>query len=379
MKKPDSPQLEALEALLAEKRKHEGYLAKLEERRAGTPEHVFVRLRDEYQLKLMDAQVRAHAEAEALESGLEVDQAAVADVEQRLAALEEERVEGELREAVGELDSKDWQKRLVALNAGISMATKEREALTSSAARVRALLAEARGEPAMQTGAPLPEPVSAKPAPRNSAIAPIANAPNFDELAFLNSVVGRSTSPAIPIPLAASAVQRPTPPEPSSAQPAPRMTPPPLPPVVPPVSRASALAAPIKESPSVKEPTSAPKPEPVSAPKPEPSSAPELALGTTAAPAAPEPVSAPTPAPAPVPVPVSPIVPIASPVPMVSAPSFAAPEPVDPEDEEPPSALGRPTPRTSQAIKTLKCGECGSMNYPTEWYCERCGGELAAL
>jgi hypothetical protein len=29
--------------------------------------------------------------------------------------------------------------------------------------------------------------------------------------------------------------------------------------------------------------------------------------------------------------------------------------------------------------KTLKCGECGGMNYPTEWYCERCGAELAAL
>ena len=31
------------------------------------------------------------------------------------------------------------------------------------------------------------------------------------------------------------------------------------------------------------------------------------------------------------------------------------------------------------AQKTLKCQECGAMNYPTEWYCERCGGERAAL
>ena len=29
--------------------------------------------------------------------------------------------------------------------------------------------------------------------------------------------------------------------------------------------------------------------------------------------------------------------------------------------------------------KTLRCGECGTMNYPTEWYCERCGAELSAL
>ena len=31
------------------------------------------------------------------------------------------------------------------------------------------------------------------------------------------------------------------------------------------------------------------------------------------------------------------------------------------------------------AAKTLKCGECSTMNLPTEWYCERCGAELAAL
>jgi len=37
--------------------------------------------------------------------------------------------------------------------------------------------------------------------------------------------------------------------------------------------------------------------------------------------------------------------------------------------------------RGSQANvpKTLKCGECGTLNRPTEWYCERCGAELAAL
>jgi hypothetical protein len=29
--------------------------------------------------------------------------------------------------------------------------------------------------------------------------------------------------------------------------------------------------------------------------------------------------------------------------------------------------------------KTLKCRECGTMNLATEWYCENCGGELAAM
>lgn len=38
----------------------------------------------------------------------------------------------------------------------------------------------------------------------------------------------------------------------------------------------------------------------------------------------------------------------------------------------------QPDPRR-ETEKTLKCGECGAMNYPTEWYCESCGGELSAL
>ena len=33
----------------------------------------------------------------------------------------------------------------------------------------------------------------------------------------------------------------------------------------------------------------------------------------------------------------------------------------------------------SDGDKVLKCQECGTMNLPTEWYCEQCGAELAAL
>jgi len=33
----------------------------------------------------------------------------------------------------------------------------------------------------------------------------------------------------------------------------------------------------------------------------------------------------------------------------------------------------------NEPLKTLRCTECSTMNLPTEWYCERCGGELAAF
>lgn len=60
----------------------------------------------------------------------------------------------------------------------------------------------------------------------------------------------------------------------------------------------------------------------------------------------------------------------------LDSPSSSRPSPstsptaVSPLDQERP---------TTTVPKTLKCGECGSLNRPTEWYCERCGAELAAL
>lgn len=49
----------------------------------------------------------------------------------------------------------------------------------------------------------------------------------------------------------------------------------------------------------------------------------------------------------------------------------------DPQSNSAPAAPKAPG--TGDAQKTLRCTECGTMNLPTEWYCERCGGELAAF
>jgi hypothetical protein len=47
----------------------------------------------------------------------------------------------------------------------------------------------------------------------------------------------------------------------------------------------------------------------------------------------------------------------------------------------PPAEVAAPAAKATapQQAKTLKCADCGTMNRPTEWYCERCGAELAAL
>lgn len=43
------------------------------------------------------------------------------------------------------------------------------------------------------------------------------------------------------------------------------------------------------------------------------------------------------------------------------------------------SKQSKTAPVKPEKVKTLKCQQCGVMNYPTEWYCEKCGGELAEL
>jgi hypothetical protein len=56
-----------------------------------------------------------------------------------------------------------------------------------------------------------------------------------------------------------------------------------------------------------------------------------------------------------------------------------APAPREPSAPSPAAASGGGSKAASGVAKTLKCGECGTLNRPTEWYCERCGAELAGV
>ena len=69
-----------------------------------------------------------------------------------------------------------------------------------------------------------------------------------------------------------------------------------------------------------------------------------------------------------------------TPVSTPAAPATAAPSPSQAAKTTPPAGIDKdPGPSKSEQPKTLKCQECGSMNYPSEWYCERCGAELTVV
>jgi len=269
----EASRAEALDALLADKRRHEGYLQRLEERREATPAHLFARLHEEYSARLAELRRRALDEAAALADGLAEDEAAVAEVEGRLATITEERAEGELRAAVGEYDPRSWAKKLAALNAAISAVEGERDARLAALEHRRALLAEASGA---VEGAPIPElPVVPPPQIRPIIAAPI----RLDAVPPLSPMA--SAAPAGPSP------------------------------------RAAAPVASVEATPPL---------------------APELPLAT----------------------------------------AFVLPDgplvaPVDPAPDAP-EASG-----AADSGKSLRCEGCGTPNFPTEWYCERCGGELAAV
>ncbi len=59
-----------------------------------------------------------------------------------------------------------------------------------------------------------------------------------------------------------------------------------------------------------------------------------------------------------------------------SNPGMAAPTLTSAPPQTSAPAVGK---AAAAVAKTLKCGECGTLNRPTEWYCERCGAELAGV
>lgn len=69
---------------------------------------------------------------------------------------------------------------------------------------------------------------------------------------------------------------------------------------------------------------------------------------------------------------------VAAPARPPAEPKPAAAVPTKGERVSEPHAVSRSRPSVINQ-RTLKCGECGAMNLPTEWYCDRCGAELASL
>ena len=293
MTESQSKQIQEIEALLAERRKYEQWILQLEARRASTPEHVHSKVLGDYRARLDETQGKLSAESGVVQKLVAGLATSLATHERQIAEKRDERAEAELRSAVGEYSEKEWEKLRGKLDGVIANLSGERDSVEREHDTLLALLNEATtpahspvvlAETASKTETAMaPEPVEReKPADAPTMASAPPKKSDVDELAFLRSVLGRST------PYTSTGGQ--------------------------PAVKASVA---------------------------EPMAAREASVTRPSA--------------------------------------VAAPQTADDKEGRAPSSFRVPTPRESEAVKTLKCQECGTMNFPTEWYCERCGGELAAF
>ncbi|MDB4907610.1 MAG: hypothetical protein JWO05_2394 [Gemmatimonadetes bacterium] len=376
--------LEAVTALMAERRQFEAWIAALDAKRDGTPQHVFDRVKGDYTSRLNGVIEKLSSHAGDLEATATQLTERVAELAQQEQAKRDERAETELRSHVGELSEPDAQSALAACDTAIAESTASREETERELAQVRELLDAARGAPGEST--PVLAEETEKPALPEEPVADLLAGPG----AATDAESAASSAPTPPAGVATIEPNSMPAPTPAAAS-------------VPVPARSSGFDE-LAFLHSVTDPT---PPTPAQA-SPAPSPAPAVLQAPAAAPAA-------------APVPAAPAPAVASPAPLVehdeseplegalvsraARPSVA--QEFVREGDEDRSALQVPRstdhmPRRSVEVpmsmnvtannpivlrqssaleqpKTLKCSECGSMNYPTEWYCERCGAELASL
>ncbi|HEU4587709.1 MAG TPA: hypothetical protein VFS11_03630, partial [Gemmatimonadales bacterium] len=311
------------------------WLAKLNSAAGTAPAGVRDKVRADYESRLsaVMAQLRTHGTA--IQQELDRHRSTQAELETRRADAEEMLAEAEIRHAVGEYTEEEWQRlrddtarTLGDVQGELSRVIVEIDRL----AEVQSLIADApRPAPAAQ---PAPAPARVEAVPAAEAV-------------------------AAPVPEAMAM------PEPEAPRPAPpiEMLPDPTPDVAAASGTVAAAEPLVEHSP----PPPAPPPAAPSAPRfvPRPGSAAEPARAKTPAASEMDELAF--------------LKSVSSDDRKPARPSGETAR-VSPVVEAAPSAP-QPSvkPASSSQQKTLKCGECGTFNRATEWYCERCGAELAAL
>jgi hypothetical protein len=391
--------IEEVRSLVAERQRYDDWLAALDARKAETPERVYARVRGDYDARRGEVltKLAEHvAELEMLSGKLQQQRS---ELSTQLDALEEQRVEAMIRNAVGEYDNDKWDALRAEVEGQITRLTDDRSLVQMELDEIHALLEQAR--PA-SVAAPEPEPeptpepvVEASPepesveaeanveahveAPSSTAVdATVAETAADAPSAATGDMAAEVTEEfiAVDIPaegaadISADTVEMAvfTLPESDTMTPAPAATGDALPELV---TVAEGVDI-IDEAPFVVPEADAPfvnsEVDDALAMFAETPVQPMAAVPEPQAPAASAPAAPNVP-------PIDPFDDLAF-LHSVIAPSGSQPA-VPAATVTPPSVPAASN--SAEPAKTLRCTECGTMNLPTEWYCERCGGELAAF
>jgi hypothetical protein len=324
----------AVEKLVEQRRLIHDWLAKLRANVDGMPGHVIERVRNDYRTRLDGVMAELAGQRDALREALEEAQQRHEDLDELAQHKKDELSELKLRRHVGEMDDPRFKDQNSAMQAAIDQIKKDVAATIRDIERYEEILeAISAGEaPAARED---DESKRERPA-REERPAAAAPAKPVDELAFLRSVTGVMKAVKPP-------AQTPPPP------------PPPPPPREPKKEPARAAEPPvtIDAEPGLFTLPGSEEMKPAAKPREQ-----GLIVVTGNEDAA----SNLLPPPSPPPPPPRPGAGGAGPVAPGGVPSAAASK-VDP----------------SLVQESLKCRECGAVNRPTEWYCEKCGAELSAF
>ncbi len=338
--------IDEVRSLVAERQRYDDWLTALDARRAETPSRVFDRVHADYVARRDAVMTQLREHVGALSShGDELDRR-LTTLEAELATLEDERIEAMLRTAVGEYDDDRWEVVRQDVEAKIASLGEQRGGLLAEVDEIRTLLASASSEPT----------VNVTDVAADVSVELMGETPEAPPVDLPDELLVDEDIAVVVRPQVMSDVRLVTE----------------MPELVPeevPLRAASefddALAM-FADTTGTPDPTFTRSLEGI-----------EVELDVHGASS----ISAP----------------LASRTHTASAASFPAAVPVDAGDAFDDLAFLRsvidPTPAgsargvssvptaapTNEPLKTLRCTECSTMNLPTEWYCVRWGGELAAF
>jgi len=335
-----------IKKLLEDRAQFTSWLARLDatgDAVPSVPEAVRLRVRTDYEARLTAVIDELRSHAASIEEQLEEFRARRFELTHRETDAKEAMAEAEVRHAVGEYDEARWQsiradstRILVTVREELARTNTEIDRLieVQSLISAPAPVAEPEPEAALAPAAPVREGPKHTPPPE---LPLLINEPEIEEAAASGMPSDVEPSPGI-----RRQVPKPAP--------KPRDEPPARTEWIPSDKPAHSPAAKLDELAFLKS---------VASDRP---AAPKRQSGGFSRTAEPTPPTPPAP-----PAPAAPMGGITTADPFISKSQPA----VDPGKEHRPSHGNAP--------KTLKCGDCGTLNRPTEWYCERCGAELAAL
>lgn len=323
----DSEAMSALHELLDERQRYQAWLATLESRRNSTPPHVYEKVQQDYVGRLDRVMQNLAERAGQLSGTISSLTSDLSTLRQHEADRTDERHEAELRAAVGEFTPDDWDRRRGDADADLERIATEKHSLQAELEELQRIVALTGSiqSGGASTSAPTSAPAGT-PATANSASAGSGGSSGGSSAAAQPATKTGETAQSIE-----DFVAEWHPPQARSG-----------------ASRGQESSAHSDHA------------VPVGADLDD--------LVIPAAPMGGNPVGA-----------AGADYGIANGVTGVAAAGGAAPARTQPAGQNAQGAQGAQGDVRRDTDKTLKCPECGAMNYATEWYCEKCGGELSTF